>query len=346
VNQIATSEIVLASRPIGRPKVTDFTLRRRALPALKEREVLVRVIYLSIDPYMRGLLSESGSHLAPLAIGDMIPGESVAEIIDSRNSDFTVGTLVRCHTGWTTHAILPGEMLKRLEVGLPTPSTALGVLGMPGFTAYAGLMLIGKPKPGETVVVAAASGPVGSMVGQLARLAGAKVVGVAGGPEKCAYLRSELGFDAAVDHRSPDFTDQLRQSCPQGIDVYFENVGGAVWQAVLPLLNTLSRVPVCGLVGEYDDVDSHGAGTNLLPATMRAVLNKSITIRGFVNREFEAEHRAAFIDSISHKVASGFVLYREDFTDGLESAPVALIKLLSGQNFGKTIVRVAVPGDE
>lgn len=294
---------------------------------------------------MRGVLSETGSHLAPLAIGDVIPGESVAEIIDSRDSDFPIGTLVRCHTGWTTHTILAGEMLKRLDVGLPSPSTALGVLGMPGFTAYAGLILIGKPKPGETVVVAAATGPVGSMVGQLARLAGATVVGVAGGQEKCTYLKRELGFDAAVDHRSPNFPDQLRRSCPYGIDVYFENVGGALWQVVLPLLNKLSRVPVCGLVGEYDNLDIESTRTNLLPATMRAVLNKSLTIRGFVNREFEAEHRAAFVKSMSEKIASGLVRYREDFTDGLESAPAALIKLLSGQNFGKTIVRVTNPRD-
>ncbi len=343
MTQIATTEIVLASRPIGRPKVTDFHIRQRFLPALKEQEVLLRVIYLSIDPYVRGLLSESGSHVPPLAIGAIIPGESIAEIIDSRNSDFSLGTLVRCHTGWTTHAILPGEILKRLDVGLPSPSTALGVLGMPGFTAYAGLMLIGRPKPGETVVVAAASGPVGSMVGQLARLAGARAVGIAGGKEKCAYLTNELGFDAAIDHRSPDFADELHLNCPRGIDVYFENVGGAVWQAVLPLLNARSRVPVCGLVAEYDDVDTQSTGANLLPATMRAVLNKSINIRGFVNREFESEHRAAFIQSMSEKVLAGLLRYREDFTNGLATAPASLIKLLSGQNFGKTIVRLGEP---
>ncbi|MBV8112461.1 MAG: NADP-dependent oxidoreductase, partial [Hyphomicrobiales bacterium] len=218
-----------------------------------------------------------------------------------------------------------------------------GVLGMPGFTAYAGLNLIGKPKPGETVVVAAASGPVGSLVGQLAKLLGAKAVGIAGGAEKCRSVLDEFHFDAAVDHRAPDFAEKLAAACPNGIDVYFENVGGAVWQAVLPLLNTFARVPVCGLIAQYNATDP-APGPNLLPATMRAVLSKSLTLRGYINYEFAAEHFAAFLRTVGAAVADGRICYREDITDGFENAPIAFIGMLEGRNFGKALVRVTPLG--
>jgi NADPH-dependent curcumin reductase len=220
--------------------------------------------------------------------------------------------------------------------------TGLGVLGMPGFTAYAGLYVIAKPKKGETVVVAAASGPVGSLVGQLAKMAGGRAVGIAGGAEKCRYVTEELRFDAAIDHRAPDFAEQLAAACPKGIDVYFENVGGAVWQAVLPLLNTFARIPVCGLIAQYN-ATAAPAGTNLLPATMRAVLTKSLTLRGFINYEFAAEHYPAFLRTVSAGIADGRIRYREDITDGFENAPAAFIGLLEGRNFGKALVRVARP---
>jgi NADPH-dependent curcumin reductase CurA len=210
---------------------------------------------------------------------------------------------------------------------------------MPGFTAYGGLHVIGKPKPGETVVVAAASGPVGSMVGQLAKIAGARAVGIAGGPEKCAYVKTELGFDAAVDHKTPDFATQLSAACPKGIDVYFENVGGAVWQAVLPLLNQFARIPVCGLIAHYN-ATGPDHGTNLLPATMLSILSKSLTVRGFINYEFAAEHFGTFLRDVGQGIANGTIRYREDFVDGLENAPEAFIGMLEGRNFGKLIVRV------
>ena len=218
-------------------------------------------------------------------------------------------------------------------------TTGLGVLGMPGFTAYGGLRVIGKPKRGETVVVAAASGPVGSLVGQLARIGGARAVGIAGGPEKCAYVKDELRFDAAIDHRAADFTDQLAAACPNGIDVYFENVGGAIWQAVLPLLNKFARIPVCGLIAQYNGVGK-GDGTDRLAATMREILSKSLTVRGFLNYEFAAEHYPAFLREVGAGIADGRIRYREDFVDGLENAPEAFIGMLEGRNFGKLIVRV------
>ena len=210
---------------------------------------------------------------------------------------------------------------------------------MPGFTAYGGVRLIGKPQPGETVVVAAASGPVGSLVGQLAKLAGARAVGIAGWAEKCAYVHNELRFDAAIDHRAADFPAQLAAACPDGIDVYFENVGGAMWQAVLPLLNRFARVPVCGLIAQYNGVGP-GDGTDRLPATMREILSKSLTLRGFINTEFAAQHYAAFLREVGAGIADGRIRYREDMVDGLEKAPAAFIGMLDGRNFGKVIVRL------
>jgi NADPH-dependent curcumin reductase len=218
-------------------------------------------------------------------------------------------------------------------------TTGLGVLGMPGFTAYCGLNLIRKPEPGETVVVAAASGPVGSLVGQLATIAGARAVGIAGGSEKCAFVTDELRFDAAVDHRAADFPAQLAAACPNGIDVYFENVGGAIWQAVLPLLNKFARVPVCGLIAQYNG-PGKGDGIDRLPATMREILSKSLTLRGFVYYEFAEQHYAEFLREVGAGIAAGRIRYREDIIDGLEKAPEAFIGMLDGRNFGKLIIRV------
>lgn len=222
------------------------------MPVAPPGGVLLRGLYLSLDPYMRGRMDDRESYAAPVALGAVMIGEAISEVVQSNHPDYAVGNLVMGRTGWATHAASNGDGLQKLDPALKPVSARLGVLGMPGFTAYAGLMLIGKPKPGETVVVAAASGPVGSLVGQLARRAGARAVGIAGGPDKCRYLIEELGFDAAIDHRDPAFAAQLKAACPDGIDVYFENVGGAVWQAVLPLLNTFARVPVCGLIAQYN----------------------------------------------------------------------------------------------
>jgi NADPH-dependent curcumin reductase CurA len=246
---------------------------------------------------------------------------------------------VLARTGWRTHALSDRADLRKLDPAVAPLTTGLGVLGMPGFTAYAGLRVIGKPKRGETVVVAAASGPVGSLVGQLAKIAGARAVGIAGGPEKCAYVKDELRFDAAIDHRDSDFPAKLAAACPNGIDVYFENVGGAIWQAVLPLLNNFARVPVCGLIAQYNGIGKED-GTDRLPATMREILSKSLTLRGFINYEFAAEHYPAFLHDVGTGIADGRIRYREDFVDGLENAPKAFIGMLEGQNFGKLIVRV------
>jgi NADPH-dependent curcumin reductase CurA len=334
-------QIVLASRPEGPPTPANFRLEKVAMPAIPAGGVLLRVLYLSLDPYMRGRMDDRKSYAAPVAIGDVMTGQSVCEVMASDRQGYAVDDIVLAPTGWRTHAAIRGTVaMRKLDPMLAPITTGLGVLGMPGFTAYAGLTIIGKPKPGETVVVAAASGPVGSLVGQLAMLAGARVVGIAGGSEKCRYVAEELGFNAAIDHHSQDFAKRLSAACPDGIDVYFENVGGAVWQAVLPLLNSFARVPVCGLIAQYSAVGSD-PGPNLLPATMRQILSKSLTLRGFINYEFATEHYAAFLETVSAGITSGKIRYREDIVNGLARAPAAFIGMLEGRNFGKALVRVA-----
>src|SRR5258705_8361370 len=261
-------QIVLAARPQGRPKPSDFRLEETEILMPSAGQVLLRVEYLSLDPYMRGRMDDRKSYATPVPLGGVMQGESVATVIASKQPGCSEGDIVLAQTGWRTHAVSDRADLRKLDPAVAPVTTGLGVLGMPGFTAYGGLLVIGKPAPGETVVVAAASGPVGSLVGQLARIAGARAVGIAGSPEKCAYVKDELGFDAAVDHRAADFAAELAAACPDGIDVYFENVGGAVWQAVLPLLNNFARVPRSGLIAPYNGIASD-ADIDPLPATRR-----------------------------------------------------------------------------
>ena len=332
-------QIVLAARPHGRPKLTDFRLEETAIPTPTAGQLMLRVQYLSLDPYMRGRMDDRKSYAKPLQLGEAMTGETVAQVLTSNLPAYAKGDIVLAPTGWRTHALSDGAGLRKLDPAFAPVTTGLGVLGMPGFTAYVGLRLIGKPQPGETVVVAAASGPVGSLVGQLAKLAGARAVGIAGGPEKCAFVKDDLRFDAAIDHRVADFPAQLAAACPKGIDVYFENVGGAIWQAVLPLLNNFARVPVCGLIAQYNG-PSGGDGTDRLPATMRQILSRSLTVRGFIYYDFAEQHYADFLREVGTGIADGRIRYREDIVDGLEKAPEAFIGMLEGRNFGKAVVRV------
>ncbi len=333
-------QIVLAARPKGRPQLTDFRLEETVIPRPASGQLLLETQYLSLDPYMRGRMDDRKSYATPLKLGDVMSGEAVARVLASKHRDYAEGDIVLAPTGWRTHALSDGTRLRKLDPTVAPVTTGLGVLGMPGFTAYGGMRVIGKPQPGETVVVAAASGPVGSLVGQLAKLAGARAVGIAGGPAKCAFVKDELRFDAAVDHRASDFAAELAAACPNGIDVYFENVGGAIWQAVLPLLNKYARVPVCGLIAQYNGT-SGGDGTDHLPATMREILSKSLTVRGFINSDLAAQYYADFLREVGAGIAEGSIRYREDIVDGLENAPEAFIGMLDGRNFGKLIVRVA-----
>jgi NADPH-dependent curcumin reductase len=331
-------KIIMASRPVGAPKPSDFRLVEEPAPEPRDGEVLLRTSYLSLDPYMRGRMSAGRSYAKPVEVGDTMVGGTVNEVVASRRPDYAVGDTVLGYAGWQDYAISSGTGLRKLDKTRAPVSTALGILGMPGMTAYTGLMIIGQPKPGETVVVAAAAGPVGSAVGQIAKIKGCRAVGIAGGKDKCRYLVDELDFDAAVDHRSPTLADDLAKACPKGIDVYFENVGGKVCDAVLPLLNDFARVPVCGLIAHYNDTELP-PGPDKTPLLMRSVLTKRLTLRGFIVSDFIA-HAGEFERDISTWLREGRIKYREDVVDGLEKAPEAFIGLLNGRNFGKLLVRV------
>jgi NADPH-dependent curcumin reductase CurA len=334
-------KIVLASRPEGAPQPGNFRLEESPAPEPREGEVLLRTLWLSLDPYMRGRMSAARSYAKPVDVGEPMVGGTVNEVLESRHPDFKAGDIVLGYAGWQDYAVSNGAGLRKLDARRAPVSNALGVLGMPGMTAYTGLLTIGQPKPGETVVVAAATGPVGSTVGQIAKLKGCRAVGIAGGKEKCRYLTDELGFDAAVDHRSKNFPDELRAACPDGIDVYFENVGGAVWDAVFPLLKDFARIPVCGLIAQYNMTELP-AGPDRTPQLFRQVLTKRLTIRGFIVSDF-ASQAESFERDVSAWLKQGKIKFKEDVVEGLENAPQAFLGLLQGKNFGKLLVRVNKP---
>ena len=334
------TQVRLAARPEGEPDDSAFAVTHDKVPSPEDGQLLLRVVYLSLDPYMRGRMSDAESYADPVGIGQVMVGGTVCVVEESRHPDWAAGDLVLSYTGWQTHGLSDGSGLRRLDPSLAPLTTALGVLGMPGFTAYAGLLEIGRPRAGETVVVAAATGPVGSAVGQIARLKGARAVGIAGGPDKCRALVEELGFDAAVDHRSESFEADLAAATPQGIDVYFENVGGHVAQAVTRRLNLYARVPVCGLVADYNSTGDP-TGHDRLPSYLRRILTKSLTVRGFIQSEFTRSHGRDFVREMSAWVADGSVRYREDVVEGLENAPEAFRGMLAGRNHGKVLIRVS-----
>ena len=326
-------QVLLQRRPTGMPVPEDFAIVDRPLPEPGPDEVLLRGIYLSLDPYMRGRISGVRSYARPTEIGEVIEGRVVGQVVRSNHPDFREGDYAAGGYGWQLYSAVPGSGLVKLDPAEAPISTALGVLGMPGMTAYIGLSDIGQPKAGETVVVSAASGAVGAVAGQLAKQQGARVVGIAGGADKCRYVKEELGFDAAVDHRSADLGAALDAACPKGIDVYFENVGGAVQQAVFPRLNDFGRMVMCGMIAEYNDKEPR-PGPNL-----GAVVRKRLKIQGFIvsdQRHRQAEFRA----TVAPLVKSGQIKYREDIVDGLDHAPDAFIGLLKGKNFGKLLIRL------
>ncbi len=329
--------IVLARRPVGAPIASDMRLEEVEIPTLGEGQILLETLVLSLDPYMRGRMSTDKSYAASIALGDPIVGRTVSRVVQSHNDAYAVGDVVLANSGWQSHAVADGTTVRKLD--LKHPSLALGVLGNSGFAAYIGLLEIGKPKAGETVAVAAASGGVGAVVVQLARLAGARVIAIAGGPEKVAYARDVLHADAAIDHRAPDFAEQLQAAAPNGIDVYFENVGGDVLHAVVPLLNDHARVPICGLVAWYNLTDAP-AGPDLSPALLRTLLRKRLLVQGYVVTDWMHLQQQFFAD-MTRWVEEGKIVYREHVVDGLENAPDAFIGLLEGKNFGKVVVKVA-----
>ena len=331
--------IVLASRPTGKPTADNFRVEEVAIPELADGQILLKTKYLSLDPYMRGRMNAGKSYAAPVALDAVMVGGTVSEVVASRNAAFTVGDMVTAFSGWQSYEVSNGQGIRKLDPRISNPSHALGVLGMPGLTAYVGLMDIGEPKAGETVVLAASTGAVGSVVGQLAKSKGCRVVGIAGAKEKCEYAVKELGYDACVSHYDDDMAAQLKAQCPQGIDVYFENVGGSSWQAVMPLLNNHARVPVCGLIAHYNQTELP-PGPDRMVALQRAILTKSIRMQGFIVSNYF--HRVPeFVQEVGGLLASGKMKYKEDVVDGLENAPEAFFGLFRGANFGKLVVKVS-----
>jgi len=328
--------VLLKSRPQGEPTPANFDVVEAAIPEPQDGEYLSRTIWMSLDPYMRGRMAETKGYAANVNLGDAMGGGTVGQVVKSKNSRFKEGDFVAEYSGWQSYAVSNGAMSMKLDPDAAPLSTALSVLGMPGMTAWWGLMQIGKPKAAETVVVSAASGAVGSVVGQLARLHGCRAVGIAGGKDKCDYVVNELGFDACVDYRAAgaNLFKEIRAAAPKGIDVYFENVGGAVQAAVVPQLNDFARVPLCGLISQYNEMQmSPGPDWRLL-------LVKRATVTGFIVSDHFGQ-MDGFWKEVPAAVKAGRIKYREDIVQGIENAPEAFIGLLKGKNFGKLLVQVS-----
>lgn len=325
-------QVVLARRPEGGVQESDFRLEERPLPEPAEGEFLVRSHYLSLDPYMRGRMNDMKSYAQPVGLGEVMVGGAAGEVVASRHPDFAVGDRVVGAFGWQHYACSDGKGVRKVDDRRLPLSAYLGAAGMPGVTAYVGLLDIGEPRAGETVVVSAASGAVGSVVGQLAKIRGCRSIGIAGGPEKCRYVVEELGFDACVDYKAGNLRDDLKQATPDGIDVYFENVGGEILEAVLRRVNTFARIPLCGLISQYDGQPQPLKNTYSL-------LTNRVRLQGFIIGDHLARWPQALTE-LSQWVVEGRIKYRETVAEGLHNAPSAFIGMLHGKNFGKQLVRL------
>jgi len=332
-------QLVLAERPKGPPTANTLSLKESEVPTASDGQMLLRTEFLSLDPYMRGRMSAAPSYAAPVEIGEVMVGGTVAEVVESTVEGFSAGDFVMSFNGWQDYALSDGKGVTNMGKSPENPSWALGIMGMPGFTAWAGLTHIGEPKEGETLVVAAATGPVGATVGQIAKLKGCRVVGIAGGPDKCQYAVETLGFDACLDHKQDDLAEQLLGATPDGVDIYFENVGGKVLDAVLPRLNPNARVPVCGIVSQYNATQLP-EGPDRLNWLMGQILRKKIRMQGFIIFDDFGHLYPEFAKAMSAWVKAGEIHYREEVIDGLENAPSAFVGLLTGENFGKRVIKV------
>ena len=331
----ANRQIVLAARPAGPPKETDFRLIEQPIPAPEPGELLVRTIWLSLDPYIRLRIGTDEQYYPAVPIGAVVVGGAVSRVVESRHPGFAPGDIVDDYTGWQDYAIAKGASARKVDPALGPLSTAVGILGMPGLTAYLGLIKVGRPAPGDTVVVAAAAGAVGAVVGQVAKIAGCRAVGIAGSADKVRYLTGELGFDAAIDRKTADLGSALAEACPDGIDVYFENVGGPIGDAVYPHLAHSARVVICGGISHYNATERQQVNSHLAN-----ILFTEAQVRGFNIFSYAADYDQAR-KRLAHWLKEGRLAFREDIVDGLENAPVAFQRLFDGRNFGKLLIRVS-----
>jgi NADPH-dependent curcumin reductase CurA len=330
-------QIVLASRPDGNAKSSDFAFISQALPGPAEGEVLIRNQLISLDPYHRNLMGNASSELPPIDLGQPMPGPTVAVVEESRHPGFSVGDRVVSWSGWQEYAVLQGDALQKIDAVAPV-STALGVLGHTGLTAWVGINQFLDPKPGGTFVVTAAAGSVGSVAAQLAKLQGHRVVGIAGGAKKVQYLKETLGLDDAVDYKAPDFSDQLARALPTGLDTLFDNVGGAMFEALMPYFNMRAQIVICGTIAQYG-FPGAPAGPNRLPELLKAFLYRFVVIRGFALPD-HFDSMPAFLAEVAPLVAQGKIKYVEHVVDGFDNIPDAFLQLFDGRNNGKLIVRV------
>jgi len=331
---VSSREIQLIARPVGEPKLSDFRLVERELPALQDSEVLVRNLVMSVDPYMRGRMNDVKSYVPPFELDETLQGGAVGRIEESRNPAFKVGDLVQNGLGWRTRFVSSGAGLGKVDADEATLTAYLGVLGGTGFSAYVGLLDLGQPKAGETVFVSAAAGAVGSVAGQIAKIKGCRVVGSAGSDAKVRFLREELGFDAATNYRAGDIDIALGESCPEGIDVYFDNVGGDHLQAALNHMNVNGRIAACGMISQYNNTEPVPGPNNL-----SAIVRQRLTIRGFIVSDHFARHDA-FVTDMTGWLRDGKVKSPDTIVEGIENAPQAMIGLLRGENLGKMLVRL------
>jgi len=324
--------IVLVSRPTGKATAENFRLETVETPAVAAGQLLVRNHWLSLDPYMRGRMNEGRSYAAPQALNETMQGQTTGIVVESQNASWPAGTPVLGNFGWQEYGISDGSGLRKLDTEVVALSAYLGAVGMPGVTAWYGLNRIIAPRAGETVAVSAASGAVGMIVGQLAKRAGARAVGIAGGAQKCRYVVQELGMDACIDYKSGNLNEQLKDACPKGIDGYFENVGGVVLDAVLPRMSAFGRIALCGLIAGYD-------GAPIPIANPRWLLISRLKLQGFIISE-HLDIWPQAIEELGAGVASGAIRYRESVAHGLENAPQAFVGMLEGRNFGKQLVKL------
>ena len=332
-------QITLAARPVGYPKTSDFNLVETAMPTPGEGQVLVKSLYLSVDPYMRGRINQAKSYAANVQIGEVMVGGVIAEVAASKHADFEVGDIVNAHIGWQEYGVAGGDELRKIDPSLAPISTGAGILGMPGLTAYFGLLEVGKLQEGETVFVSGAAGAVGTVVGQIAKIKGCRVIGTAGTDEKVAYILDELGFDAAFNYKNvSDYTAKLAELCPDGIDVYFDNVGGRITDAVFPNLRIKGRVVICGQISQYN-LENPEVG----PRFLWNLITKRARIEGFLVFEFADLHPEALVE-MGEWVQQGKLKYRETIAEGgIAAAPAAFISMLKGGNIGKQLVKIAEP---